>query len=246
MKIVFIADAHLKGIDDPNQKRLSQFLSNLAGAETLVILGDLFDYWSGYNAVAEREYGPVLEALGDLRGRGTGIVYLEGNHDFSMGSFFTDALKARVYPASGELLIGGKRFFLSHGDRVSMTAGYALWRGFLRSPLFRLIVKIVPPEAGWKIAGYLSRRSRGGNDYAGVKNGVEEKLMEFAKKKLSEGFDGVILGHSHAAGVHEEKAGAGSGIYANPGSWANGSYLVCDDGVFRVESIAKAQPSVRG
>jgi len=40
MKIVFIADAHLKGLKDPNQGRLVRFLESLEGADVLVMLGD--------------------------------------------------------------------------------------------------------------------------------------------------------------------------------------------------------------
>ncbi|MBI5810721.1 MAG: UDP-2,3-diacylglucosamine diphosphatase [Deltaproteobacteria bacterium] len=232
MKIVFIADAHLKGIDDPNQKSLSQFLSGVTGGTLLVILGDLFDYWSGYDEAAAREYGPLLEALKKLAAKGTKIIYLEGNHDFSMGPFFTDELGARVFAASHELSINGRRFFIAHGDKVSMGLGYALWRGFLRSPLCRLIVRIVPPETAWKIAQYLSARSRRRNDYKGVNSKVEEKLRAFAREKIAIGYYGVILAHSHVAGIHREDGGRG--LYANPGSWADGSYLVCDDGEFKV------------
>ena len=49
MRIVFIADSHAKGPDDPSQKQLSRFLEALSNnpPERLVILGDLFDFWIG-------------------------------------------------------------------------------------------------------------------------------------------------------------------------------------------------------
>ncbi|HEY4707970.1 MAG TPA: UDP-2,3-diacylglucosamine diphosphatase [Thermodesulfobacteriota bacterium] len=226
MKIVFIADGHLKGDDTEGQASLAKFLDSLK-ADTLVVLGDLFDFWTGSNRVARKKYMTVLDSLLRIQARGTKIIYCEGNHDFSMGAFFTQKLKADVYPEISEVMIDGKRFLLGHGDTISMTTGYRLWRGYLRSPLFTAVSAIATSPVVWAIAGSLSKRSRGKDRYLSEVNQVEARLREFAKGKLAEGFDAVVLGHSHAAGVHVEQ----KGVYANPGSWAGErSYLVYENG----------------
>ncbi len=229
MKIVFIADAHLKGLDDPYQKTLVKFIERLDGVDTLVILGDLFDFWAGDNRVAYRNYLPLLESLVALRKKGVKIIYLEGNHDFSMGSFFVDKLGASVHPDSFDLDVNGKRVYLSHGDTAAMTLGYRLWRGFLRSPVFRVIALLATPAVVWKSALYLSRRSR---NYGKGSLPIDSALREFARKKINDGFSAVVMAHSHVAGIHRE----GKGYYANPGPWADKMhYLVYDDGGFRLE-----------
>ncbi len=232
MKAVFIADAHLLGASDPNQKKLAKFLDSLSGIDTLFILGDIFDYWSGYDEVVGREYKEVLDSLKRVSVRGIKIIYLEGNHDFSMGLFFTDTLKADVYPDEAEITLDNKRAYLAHGDAVDMSLGYRLWRGLLRSFFFRITVRLIPPKQGWNIARRLSGKSR---QYSMHKAVVEERLKTFAQKKISEGFDIVVLGHSHSAGVHEQSAGARKGVYANPGSFSKGgSHLVLEGGGLRV------------
>lgn len=231
MKTVFIADGHLKGPADPNSLSLVKFLDSLKQVSTLVILGDLFDFWTGSNETVERNYRPVLDALLRLKERGVKIIYIEGNHDFSMGRYFTETLKANVHSESLDFSIDGKRLFLAHGDTVSMSPGYRLWRAYLRSPLFRLMAWIARPKNVWKIAMGLSDKSRK-KTYTDKSNRTDAILREFAGKKLAEGFSAVVLAHSHVAGVHRE----GKGVYANPGSWANDmSYLVYDKGGFRVE-----------
>ncbi len=228
MKAVFISDAHLSGASDPNQKKLAKFLDGLSGIDALFMLGDIFDYWSGYDRATGREYREVLDSLKRLSARGVKIICLEGNHDFSMGPFFTGALKADVYADEAEMTLDGRRAYLAHGDAVDMSLGYRLWRGLLRSFLFRLMVRLIPPEQGWNIARRLSGKSR---RYGIEKAVVEERLRALARRKISEGFDIVVFGHSHSAGVHEESAGARKGIYANPGSFANGSsHLVLEGG----------------
>lgn len=236
MKIVFIADGHLKGDDREGQISLARFLDSLK-ADTLVVLGDLFDFWTGSNSVAMKKYAAVLDSLLRLSLRGTKIIYCEGNHDFSMGTFFTQRIKASVYPEISEVTIDGKRLLLGHGDTVSMTAGYWLWRAYLRSPLFKVMSTIATPHVVWAIAGSLSKKSRRKGKYLSAINHVEAGLREFAKKKIIEGYDCVVLGHSHAGGVHLEGAGNRKGVYANPGSWAGErSYLIYEDGSF---SLAK-------
>ena len=63
MKIVFIGDAHIKGLSDPEMPALCAFIDSLWPINTLVIMGDLFDVWTGTNKVTLHEYGPLLQSL---------------------------------------------------------------------------------------------------------------------------------------------------------------------------------------
>ncbi|MBI5598774.1 MAG: UDP-2,3-diacylglucosamine diphosphatase [Deltaproteobacteria bacterium] len=232
MKIVFIADAHIKGLDDPAQKTLCGFLENLS-ADRLVIMGDLFDFWAGFNDVLFREYSPLLSALSQLRKRGIEITYLEGNHDFSMGDLFTGSLGVKLYPDSAELTLNGKKAFLSHGDMVDRTLTYALWRGFLRSFLFKALAAILPAAFVWKTARALSRKSRAsGEKYRGIEN----HLKAFAREKIGEGYEAVVLAHSHIPALDIIETNGKKGVYVNPGSWTAGrNYIVYENGEFRLE-----------
>lgn len=238
MRMVFIADGHLKGIGDPNQLALVKFLDSLK-ADTLVVMGDLFDFWTGSNTVAQAEYKAVLDAFGRLRKRGTKIMYFEGNHDFSMGPYFTVELKAKVFDGISRIELGKSRFLLGHGDTVAMTTGYRLWRAYLRSPLFMVMASVVTPAGVWAIAKRLSKKSR--KRVLPKENLVELKLREYARAEVGKGADFVVLGHSHEPGVTPLESGKRHGIYANPGSWARDkSYLVYDGKSFKVEKWSES------
>ncbi|OGQ58227.1 MAG: hypothetical protein A3J24_01295, partial [Deltaproteobacteria bacterium RIFCSPLOWO2_02_FULL_53_8] len=209
MKTVFIADAHLKGLDDPCQASVAGFIDGLSGIDALVILGDFFENWPGENVVALRQYEPVLSALVRLKEQGAEIVYVEGNHDFFMGGFFTQTLGAWVCPDAYEAAIDGRRIYAVHGDAISMTLIYRLWRGFLRSGLCRLIVAAMGPDIAWSLGIKLAHRSR---TYSGNGMAVDAAIMSFAQTKIDAGVNIVVSAHSHQAGVHQ----IGGGVYANP------------------------------
>ncbi len=241
MKIIFIADAHLRGIDDPNQQDLASFLSWLTAEDRrpdkLVLLGDLFDFWTGGCSVVYDHYKPVLDALLRLKDAGVKVIYLEGNHDFSMGSFFTKDLGAEVFTSFHEIDIEGKRTFLAHGDICDDSLGYRLWRWLIRSIFFKALISILPDKTTWKIAKKLSGNSR--------RNPIRSRELErrfkgFAREKIAEGFDNVILAHTHIPAVKAEVANKRKGTYANPGSFEGSKkYLQYADGKFRVKTFSK-------
>ncbi len=233
MKIIFLGDAHLKGDGETNEAELIEFLKGLEGVDCLVILGDLFDFWIGRNRVAQTRYRVVLRALKRLAGRGVQIIYVEGNHDFSMGSFFTEEIGATLVGGEAVLTLDNHKFYLSHGDTVDMTEGYRRWRTFLRSPFFAFITAIVPSRIVWTIAMRLSGRSRSSNT-KGIE--LDNRLKNFAKDKIADGADMVVMGHSHKSGVHK----LGTGTYANPGGWhGEKTYLVYEKGKIRVKRYKK-------
>ena len=65
---------------------------------------------------------------------------------------------------------------------------------------------------------------------------MDERLKEFAKDRIRAGFDAVVMGHSHAPGVHRLDSLKPGAIYANTGSWAeHGSHLIYEASGFRTE-----------
>ncbi len=237
MKVIFLGDAHLEGTDDPNQSKLCEFLgeltSNAEPASKLVIMGDLFIFWTGFKGSVYERYRPVLDSLIKVKERGTEIIYVEGNHDFSMGPFFTNILDARVITNCGELDIDGERILLCHGDAINMVLPYRIWRWFIRSPLASLIKMIATPKMIYDLGFYLSNKSR---TYSTERTKVVDKrLRAFARRHISEGFSGAIMGHSHMACFDSEEVNGKKGFYANSGSWMDGDYILYNDGKYELK-----------
>lgn len=211
MRKVFIADAHLRSPEDLNYGVLLGFLERLTGTtDTLFILGDFFEFWIGYKDMPFTHYLPVLDRLKKIADSGTAIVYFEGNHDFHMGPFFAETLKATVYRGPGIISINGKSVYLCHGDEIMRhDLGYGILRFLLHNRLSGLLFPLIPYRITSGIANLMSRQSKGHHGKRNVKWDYITILRDFASRKFSLGCDAVISAHFHLP--HLEKSGAGNG-----------------------------------
>lgn len=179
-------------------------------ADMIFILGDLFEFYHGYDDYIYPWFNPVAGALKDLAARGKIIYFLEGNHEFSMGKYFGDHTGVKC---ARELTIeiDGKKVYAAHGDGLSR---FSLAR-FLKRPFFYGLMDRLGPAATWNIAmlmhPLLSRRRKGHSE------AVRGAFRAFAQTKFSEGYDVVLLAHSHIPDVFEANDGAAEKIYLNTG-----------------------------
>ncbi len=231
MKDLFIADTHLIDPDDNRYRHLLELLEQQCGQlRSLIMLGDIFEFWLGYKHTVFTAYIPLLNTLRRLQAAGTELVFVEGNHDFHLGPYFSETLKCRILPDGGVLERDGRKIFIAHGDLVNpRDTGYRLLRRFLRHPWTRRLMLLVPPDTAWRVARWASAKSsrkNGGRDRHRL---PREDLFNYARRYFSEGYDTVITGHFHVPCLHREN---GNTLIAL-GGWSNQpSYATLEDGVF--------------
>ena len=87
-----ISDIHLGHASDATERLLLSFLRALPGrAASLLINGDLFEFWFEWKTVVPRSGVRVLAALMDLRDAGVPVTMLAGNHDCWGGDVLREA-----------------------------------------------------------------------------------------------------------------------------------------------------------
>lgn len=227
-KTYFFSDAHLglgsKEEDRAKEERIVRFLHQIrSDADHVYILGDLFDYWFEYRSVVPKGYVRLFAALADLTDRRIGVSYLAGNHDFWMKGYLTEEFGIEVYSDPIERIIGGKRFYLHHGDGlVRDDAGYRLLKRVLRNRFNIWLFSWVHPDITAGIARWSSRASR--NHTSGRKYEATD-MVDFAAEKISAGYDYVVMGHNHRS----QRKTLGKGVYINLGDWIEeNTYAVFD------------------
>ncbi len=227
MDWIFVGDAHFARGDKGRRERFASFIKkNKSKLSTLVIMGDFFDFWFGFRDITtlKKEYGDILELLERLRRDGVRVIYFEGNHDFSLGSYMREELGIEVYDRATVMEIGGKRIFLAHGDRISPTLDHWIVSVILRNWFAYRVTSLLGSRIVMAIAHRWSASSRGRNmERSPV---VIKQLRSFAQRKLKEGFDAVILAHTHLPEAITVKDQDRQAYYFNVGDWIKDfSYL---------------------
>ena len=221
-----IGDAHL-GVAAPDAERaLLAFLRAMPSrARSLVIMGDLFDFWFAWRHAMPRCGFRVLAAIADLRDAGVEVLWIGGNHDCWSG----DALMIEtgvVYSLDPwRDRIGDWPALLAHGDglRAKEDAAYRRLRTVLRNPLAIRAFRWLHPDLATRVAGSssdTSRHRRAGDEGRGLLGVATSALLAPDGPQL------VIHGHSHVPTLQR----VGRGWYANAGAWyLDRQFLRIDD-----------------
>ena len=227
--IYFVSDIHL-GFFEREKDRLREnifidFLNSIEKDCTqLFLLGDIFDYWFEYKTVIPMYFYRTLSKISELIERGIKVEYIMGNHDFGHTKFFKNEFNIDIIRTDTTYTINGKKFYLSHGDGKSYNDhAYMVLKKILRNRICNKLYSKLHPDCGISLALHTSRKSRKATSIKDY--GQQDGMLDFAKSKIAEGYDYVIMGHRHKA----EQITIGNGQYVNLGEWLeNRSYAKFD------------------
>jgi len=136
---LFISDLHLCGARPAITGLFLEFLQRRARtARALYILGDLFEYWIGDEAVEQAEFRPIIDGLRQLTAGGTPVFVMHGNRDFLMGSRFEQACGCPLLADPTRLDLHGVPTLLMHGDSLCTDdVEYMQFRVQVRNPAWQ-------------------------------------------------------------------------------------------------------------
>ncbi len=210
-----IGDAHLGVASRDAERALLRFLRELpTSSRSLIVMGDLFDFWFAWRHVMPRSGFRALAALADLHDAGVPVLWIGGNHDCWGGDALADETGAAytLSPWSGQ--VGQWRVHLEHGDglRAVADAPYRRLRRVLRHPWAIRAYGLLHPDLASRLAmrsSHTSRHRRAGDEGRGLQAIGRDLLAAPGGPQL------VIHGHSHVPTLQR----VGNGWYANAGAW---------------------------
>ena len=210
-----ISDIHLGHASDATERLLLSFLRALPSrAASLLINGDLFEFWFEWKTVVPRAGVRALAALMDLRDAGVPVTMLAGNHDCWGGDVLREAgVDFQFGPWTGSL--GGWHARVEHGDglRAKEDRGYRALRRVLRNRLAIRAFRALPPDLASRLAMGSSHASR---NYQPRDQGRGLRAVAEARLKADPSVELLVFGHSHVAALERMPSG---NVYANAGSW---------------------------
>jgi len=210
-----ISDVHLGHASPDTERLLLSFLRALPGrASSLLINGDLFEFWFEWKSVVHRSGVRVLAALMDLRDAGIPVTMLAGNHDCWGGDVLRDAgVDFQFGPWTGNL--GGWNARVEHGDglRAKEDRGYRALRRVLRNRLAIRAFGTLHPDLASRLAMGSSHASR---TYQPKDFGRGLRAVAEATLAADPALELLVYGHSHVSALERMPSG---NVYANAGSW---------------------------
>ena len=152
---IFISDLHLS----PERPQINQvFFAFAAGiaarAETLYVLGDLFEYWVGDDDLADPFNASVADAFAALSGKGVRVRMMQGNRDVLLGEAFARRCGADLMDDPTLLDLHGVRTLVMHGDTLCTDdVEYQKFRVYARDPGNQSRFLAQPFQQGWRHIG---------------------------------------------------------------------------------------------
>jgi UDP-2,3-diacylglucosamine hydrolase len=233
--VCFISDVHLGlkvGDAELRERRLVSVIESLP-PETiaLYLLGDIFDFWYEYKYVVPKGYTRFFGALSKLSDRGVKLFFFKGNHDVWAFGYFKEELRMEIPEQPYQVMIGGKRFCLAHGDGLDgEDKGYILLKSIFNSKILQKLFSNIHPRWAFALANRWSVHNRLTKGDAYQFKGAEEPLYKYVcRREMTHPSDYYIFGHLHTPGNITTPGGGKMYVL---GEWING----CDYLLYEITS----------
>jgi UDP-2,3-diacylglucosamine hydrolase len=236
---LFISDLHLCGARPAITSLFLEFLQHRARtARALYILGDLFEYWIGDEAIAQEEFRPIIEGLRRLTAAGTPVFVMHGNRDFLLGSRFAQASGCRLLADPARIELHGVPTVLLHGDTLCTDdVDYMHFRAQVRDPVWQeqfLARPVAEREAIVRSYREISKASTAAKEpqiMDANQAAVEAVMREHRVRRM-------IHGHTHRPREHVFDLDGAPARRMVLGDWyEQGSVLRVDDRGWELESL---------
>jgi UDP-2,3-diacylglucosamine hydrolase len=210
---LLISDLHLTPSMPLTAQRFFDFCEKDATkVESVLILGDLFEYWVGDDAALHSPFHQeVKNALATLSTK-VKTYYLHGNRDFLVGKHFLSKTGMTLLSDPSKINIAGSEYVLCHGDSLcTADIGYQVFRSWVRKPWIQKLFLRMPLNWRRSIANHL--RSNSSVQYQrsmqfsveGAQAKTNVTLAACAAVLKDQAGNQLIHGHTHLPKHHHER-----------------------------------------
>jgi UDP-2,3-diacylglucosamine hydrolase len=203
--IFFASDVHLSSDTPAITARFLSFLERARReAQSVYLLGDIFESWVGDEDLSLKAYQPVFKALKDVVQAGVAVYFMAGNRDFMMSEKALAELGITLLEDPYVLSTPNWQFVLSHGDLYCTgDVKYQEFRAKVRIPENQAKFLRLPYWLRRAIAWWIRWRSKGRRYDAqtGKITDVDIGTVEDEARRF--GYATMIHGHTHRPATHD-------------------------------------------
>lgn len=247
MVTLFISDLHLTHQRPAVTSLFLTFLAEqAASADALYILGDLFEYWIGDEALELEVVRPIIDGLSKLTATGTPVYVMRGNRDVLLGSDFERACGCQLLEDPTVIDLNGETTLISHGDYLCTDdVEYQEFRKMVRNPEWQRRFLARDMEERETIARTyreisMANAAEKSPDIMDVnQHAVEQAMSDHNVRQM-------IHGHTHRPAIHKFKLENKNCKRIVLGDWYDqGSMLRCDQNGCELQSLPLASSSTQ-
>lgn len=231
MTTLFVSDLHLEADRPDIRDQFLKFLKTEAvEAESLYILGDLFEVWAGDDD-PNAHHTAIKQGIRGLVDRGVPVYFMHGNRDFMIGSQFANETGVTILPDPYPVTMYGEKTLLSHGDALCIDdVQYQQFRKVTRDPVWQATMLEKPLKERLAIAQQVRTQSQARSSNLDM-NITDVNLDEVKKVIEKYGVDVLLHGHTHRPAVHNVDLGSRKAKRIVLGDWyTHGSVVKWDLG----------------
>jgi UDP-2,3-diacylglucosamine pyrophosphatase LpxH len=139
----WISDMHL-GTKGSNADALLDFLKE-NDFETLYIVGDLIDIWQLRRGIYwPQSHNDVIQKILRKARKGTRVIYVPGNHDEFLSSYFGAYGKITVQRHAFHITADGRRILIIHGHELDTVVQNIKWLALLGDLGYQFLLALNP------------------------------------------------------------------------------------------------------
>jgi UDP-2,3-diacylglucosamine hydrolase len=171
-------------------------------AESVFVLGDLFEYWVGDDDLTDPFNASVADALAGLAARGVRLRLMQGNRDVLLGEAFARRCGAELMADPTLLDLHGTKTLIMHGDTLCTDdVEYQKFRVYARDPANQR--RFLSQPLGARRTQMLGMRAESEKH----KQGTTAEIMDVAQAAVEgvlreHGYPRLIHGHTHRPARH--------------------------------------------
>lgn len=230
-RTLFVSDLHLCESRPEITHLFLKFLQSSAiGAQALYILGDLFEYWAGDDALeGDVHYQQVVNGIQQLVQSGTPVFFMHGNRDLLVGTEFARQSGAQLLPDPVLIDLHGRQTLLTHGDALCTDdVEYQAFRRQVREAQWQQSFLAQPLASRTAQIQAFRQRSEQEKSHKSMRimdvntDAVAALVRQFSYPSL------LIHGHTHRMGQHQIRLPHAAAERIVLGDWYDtGNYLEC-------------------
>ncbi len=225
----FVADLHLTDERPAATGRFFRFLDvDVAGADALYILGDLFEAWTGDDH-GEAVATATARRLKALATSGTPVYFQHGNRDFMLAERYAARAGMTLIADPARIDLYGVPTLLMHGDTLCTDdLAYQAFRRRSRHPVTVALLRRLPKG----LRRQLAQRARAGSAAAKAHKPaaiMDVNVGEVVRMLRAQQVQRLIHGHTHRPARHiHEVDGTPCERWVLPDWYERWGYVVCD------------------